>query len=77
MTTHRLINWILAIAIALTLAAAFHLDEPTQETVRTPDQIAQDHCGPGAAIEWRKDGTLTCRLHNGRGKPLVIAEVRP
>ena len=69
------VNWLSALAIAATLSIVW--DEPSQPTARTPEQIAMDYCGPGAAISWTADGGLTCRMHNGRGKPVVVAGVKP
>ena len=77
MSTHRLINWLLALAIATVLAISFHLDEPPVHTGRTPEQLAQDYCGMGAALEFRDDGELTCRMHSGRGDAVMVARAKP
>lgn len=75
MNLHRAFNWLLALAIAATMGIVNEQPEPAALVARTPEQIAQDHCGPGAALIWLDDGKLACRMHNGKGKTTVVAGV--
>lgn len=78
MTSQRLFNIAMVIAIALTLGLAFHLDEPPPQP--TPLELARqaafDYCGEGAAFEWKPNGNLKCGRHDGLGK-LVTVEPAP
>ncbi len=74
MNRHRVFNWLLALAIGAMLAIVSDQPEPPRPVeVRTGEQLSQENCGPGASLIWLDDGTLTCRMHNGRGKATVVA----
>lgn len=86
MTSHRILNIALAIAvIGLWMAAAAHFDQKVFESDIRHFQNAQVQqrkhaaalkiCGPGAAPRWVDDTTLECSLHTGRGKPVITAGV--
>ena len=78
MNRHRAFNWLLALAIAAMLGVVIYQPEPPNSIeVRTAAQLSQENCGPGAALIWLDDGTLTCRMHTGRGKPVVVAGAKP
>lgn len=76
MTLHRLLNWLIAAAVAVLMGLTWHLDEPAGDLIRTDaeraaraaarlQRAAQELClqeaGPGAAVLWTTDGALVCR----------------
>lgn len=74
MSRNRIINWLMAIAIAAMLGIVIDQPEPKPQTsAASARQLAFEQCGDGAALEWKADGTLTCRRHDGRGKATLVA----